>query len=136
MTNSDFALFGCLRSEPSSTSPNHVSSTAIDGSFQLSVTWNGSPAGGTYWVMVQNWLGFGIDEVELATAVVGGSDAGNLTVAGPKAVKAGVPFDVTLTWDEPSMAVDDTWFGLVELGADKKNVGNAGSLFVRLERTG
>jgi len=111
-----------------------VCSSASDTAFESCTL--SSPAGGTYWVMVQNWLGFGIDEVELATAVVGGTDAGNLTVSGPKSVKAGEPFQVTLSWNEPSMAVDDTWFGLVELGSDRKHPNNAKSLFVTLRRTG
>ncbi|HVM17379.1 MAG TPA: S8 family serine peptidase [Gaiellaceae bacterium] len=110
-----------------------VCASASDTAFESCTL--SSPAGGTYWVMVQNWLGFGVDEVELATAVVGGTDAGNLSVSGPKSVKAGVPFEVTLSWNVPSMATGDTWFGLVELGTDKRHPNNAKSLFVTLRRT-
>jgi len=95
-----------------------------------------SPEGGTYWVMVQNWLGLGVNPVELLTVVLAGSDVGNLTASGPKSVKAGTPFDVTLAWDEPAMEVDDTWFGFVELGSDKQHPNNAKSLFVAIRRTG
>jgi subtilisin family serine protease len=96
-----------------------------------------NPAGGTYWVMVQNWLsGQGLDDVDLAVAVVPGTDNGNLTVAGPAtAVPAGTPFNLNLAWNEPSMAVDDAWFALVEYGSDKQHPTNAGSLLVKLTRT-
>src|ERR671918_437439 len=73
--------------------------------------------GGTYWVMVQNWLsGRVLDDVKLVVSTVPGTDAGNLTATGPKRAGAGSSFDVTLAWNEPAMAVDDTWFGLVDLG--------------------
>ena len=96
-----------------------------------------NPAGGSYWVMVQNWLtGQGADNVDLAVAVVPGTDNHNLTVTGPTtAVPAGTPFDLNLTWNEPSMAVDDAWFALVEYGSDKQHPTNAGSALVKLTRT-
>ena len=95
-----------------------------------------SPAGGKYWVMVQNWLGFGLDYVKLVASVIPGSSAGNLTVSGPTSVPANTPFNVTLTWNEPKLEVDDTWMALVELGSDKRNPANAKALLVKLERTG
>jgi subtilisin family serine protease len=91
-------------------------------------------AGGRYWVVVQNWLGFGIDDVKLVTAVIPGQSFGNLSATGPKSVKANTPFDVTVTWREPSMAAGETWFGLVELGSDKQHPNNAKALFVKIER--
>lgn len=97
----------------------------------------GNPEGGKYWIRVQNWLTGGrvIDEVDLVAAVVPGTSAGNLTATGPKTVPANTPFDVTLAWNEPGLDAGETWFGLVELGADRKNPANAGSLFVTLKRT-
>jgi subtilisin family serine protease len=93
--------------------------------------------GGTYWVMVQNWLsGRVLDDVKLVISTVPGTDAGNLTVTGPKRAAAGSTFDVTLAWNEPSLAAGDTWFGLVTLGSDGSNPGNVGSLLVKLTRTG
>jgi subtilisin family serine protease len=96
-----------------------------------------NPAGGQYWVMVQNWLsGQGLDDIDLAVAVVPGTNNGNLTVTGPGgAVPAGTPFDVTLAWNEPAMAVDDAWFALVEYGSDRQHPTNAGSVLVKLTRT-
>ena len=98
----------------------------------------GDPEGGKYWIRVQNWLTGGtvIDEVDLVAAVVPGTSAGNLTASGPKSVAAKTPFDVTLAWNEPGLDPGEAWFGLVELGADRKNPANAGSLFVKLKRTG
>jgi subtilisin family serine protease len=93
--------------------------------------------GGTYWVMVQNWLaGRVLDDVSLIVSTVPGTNAGNLTATGPKTATAGTSFDVTLAWNEPQLAVDDTWFGLVDLGSDQRNPGNVGSLLVKLTRTG
>ncbi len=98
----------------------------------------GDPDGGKYWIRVQNWLtgGLVLDDVDLVVAVVPGSSAGNLTATGPKTVPANTPFDVTLAWNVPGLDPGETWFGLVELGADRKNPANAGSLFVKLTRTG
>jgi subtilisin family serine protease len=95
------------------------------------------PEGGTYWVMVQNWL-FGQvpDDVELAVTVVPGADNGNLTVTGPQSVSAGQPFDLTLSWNEPGLDPGETWFALVELGSDRKHPSNVGSLLVKIARTG
>jgi hypothetical protein len=49
-------------------------------------------------------------------------------------VPADTPFDVTVTWREPAMDPGETWFGIVELGSDKKHTNNAKSLFVKIER--
>jgi hypothetical protein len=90
--------------------------------------------GGRYWIVVQNWLGFGLDDVKVVTAVIPNQNVGNLTATGPKSVPAGTPFDVTVTWKEPAMDPGETWFGLVELGSDKKHPNNAKALFVKIER--
>ena len=89
--------------------------------------------GGRYWILVENWAG-GLSNVKLATAVIPGQSAGNLTATGPRSVAADTPFNVTLTWNEPGMDVGETWYGLVELGSDKKHPNNAKSLFVKIER--
>ncbi|MGH9247732.1 MAG: S8 family serine peptidase [Acidimicrobiales bacterium] len=96
-----------------------------------------NPDGGTYWVMVQNWLtGQGLDDVTLVTAVIPGTDNGNLTVVGPVGeVPAGTTFDVTLTWNEPAMDPGTTWFALVQMGSSRRNLGNVGSLFVTINRS-
>ena len=73
--------------------------------------------------------------VSLVAAVVPGTDARNLTVSGPRTAATGASYDLTLSWNVPTMQVGETWFGLVELGSDRKSPGNAGSLFVRPERT-
>jgi hypothetical protein len=87
--------------------------------------------------MVQNWAtGQGLDDVDLAVAVVPGTNNGNLTATGPTtAVPAGAPFNLNLAWNEPAMAVDDAWFALVEYGSDAQHPTNAGSLLVKLTRT-
>jgi subtilisin family serine protease len=91
--------------------------------------------GGKYWIVVQNWLGLGASTVELATAVIPGVDNGNLTATGPKGpVKAGTPFDVTVTWREPAMDAGEIWYGLVEFGTDRRRADNAKALFVKIRR--
>ncbi len=90
--------------------------------------------GGSYWILVENWLGLGLSDVKLVTAVIPGASAGNLTATGPRSVTAGTPFDVTVTWREPALDPGETWFGLVELGSDKKHPNNAKALFVKIER--
>ncbi|MGH3713334.1 MAG: S8 family serine peptidase [Micromonosporaceae bacterium] len=95
-----------------------------------------SPDGGSYWVMVQNFLtGQGLDDVRLETAVVPGTDSGNLTVTGPSGkVPAGSTIDVMLAWNEPDLAPGTTWFALVRLGSDADHPANVGTLLVRLTR--
>jgi subtilisin family serine protease len=105
-----------------------ASDTAIE-SCRLS-----SLEGGTYWIVVQNWLGLGASNVKLSTAVIPGTDNGDLTVTGPRSAKAGTPFDVTVTWRQPAMDPGETWYGLVEFGSDRKHADNAKALFVKIRR--
>jgi subtilisin family serine protease len=95
-----------------------------------------NPAGGKYWVLVQNWLtGQGLDDVDLTIASVPGTDNGNLKATGPSGtIAAGTPFGLTLAWNEPKLAVGETWFALVEYGADKAHPTSAGSMLVKLSR--
>jgi hypothetical protein len=96
-----------------------------------------SPDGGSYWVMVQNWLaGVAVDEVEGVVAVVPGSDEGNLTVTGPGRVSAGTPFDLTLAWDVESLAPGEIWYGHVELGSSRRSTADVGSFGVVLRHPG
>jgi hypothetical protein len=95
-----------------------------------------NPAAGKWWVLVQNWLtGQVLDDVDVTIATVPGTDNGNLKATGPTvAVPAGTPFDLTLAWNEPSLAVGDSWFALVEYGSDRTHPTNAGSMLVKLTR--
>lgn len=97
-----------------------------------------NPAGGRYWVLVQNFLtGQVLDTVDLTVAVVPGTDNGNFKATGPSGpVPAGQPFDLTLAWNEPKLAVGETWFALVEYGSDAAHPTNAGSALVKLTRVG
>jgi hypothetical protein len=95
-----------------------------------------NPTGGKYWVMVQNWLtGQGLDDIELTIATVPGTDNGNLKATGPTSpVPAGQPFGLNLAWNEPKLAVGESWFALVEYGSDKAHPTDAGSTLVQLDR--
>ncbi len=77
------------------------------------------PAAGTWWVLVQNWEGSGApaDAIRLVTAAVGGGAAGNLTVAGPVSVAGGVPYDLSLDWDDAAILPGTHWYGQFTLGS-------------------
>lgn len=101
----------------------------ISGGFELCASTTGSwreycdltdPAAGTYYVVVQNWAGSANqpDMITLATAVVPGTDAGNLMVTGPDSVPPLTPFDLRVFWDTPNMMVGDRWYGTFMVGAD------------------
>lgn len=94
------------------------------------------PAPGTYWVLVQNWNGSASqpDHVVLASAVVPGSDAGNMNVTGPAAVPELTPFDVQVFWDTPAMMAGDRWYGAFSLGTDPAHPGNIGFIPVNIIR--
>jgi subtilisin family serine protease len=116
------------------TADEEVCSSASDAVLESCQVPN--PSGGRYWVLVQNWLsGQGLDDVELTIATVPGTDNRDLTATGPAvAVPAGTPFDLTLAWNEPKLAVGESWFALVEYGSDRTHPTNAGSLLVELSR--
>jgi hypothetical protein len=111
-----------------------VCRSASDGVFESCQVAN--PAGGKYWVLVQNWLtGQVLDDVDVTVATVPGTDNGNLKATGPAgAVPAGTPFGLTLAWNEPKLAVGESWFALVEYGSDVAHPTNAGSALVKLTR--
>lgn len=94
-----------------------------------------APAAGKWWVLVQNWASSPalIDDIELTAAVIPGTNNGNLFVNGPSStVPAGQPFDITLTWNVPTLVAGDFWFALVEYGSDSRHPNNAGALLVKL----
>lgn len=94
------------------------------------------PDAGTWWVLVQNWYSSGSppDDVVLATAVVPGTDSGNMTFAGPASVPQGEPFDLRLFWDTPPMQAGDRWYGAFALGTDEGNPGNIATVPVNIIR--
>jgi hypothetical protein len=94
------------------------------------------PEGGSYWVLVQNWLtGQGVDEVDLTLAVVPGTDQGNLTVTGPTRVQANVPFALDYAWDVASLDSGEVWFGIVDLSSSSRTSGDVGSTLFILKNT-
>jgi hypothetical protein len=94
------------------------------------------PEGGTYWIMVMNYLtGQVLDDVTLQTVVIPPADNGNLTVTGPVgSVPAGESFPVELSWDEPGLQPGSAWFGLVRLSSRPDRAGDVGTLLVQLTR--
>lgn len=95
------------------------------------------PAAGEYLVIVQNWEGSTNqpDAITLATAVVPGTNAGNMTVGGPSgSIPEGEPFDLQVFWDTPTMAAGDRWYGAFSLGTSPGNAGNIGVVPVNIIR--
>jgi subtilisin family serine protease len=97
-----------------------------------------NPKNGTWWVLVQNWQGSAEqpDAIKAVTAVVGSTDAGNLTVTGPVSVPAQELFDLDINWDEPSMAAGDMWYAQFNLGTRRSQTGNLGFTNVDLAYIG
>ncbi len=95
-----------------------------------------NPAPGTYIVLVQNWeASVAItDSVTLATAVIPGSDNGNLTVTGPTSVAQLDPYNLTVMWNTPAMVAGDRWYGAFSLGASLATPGNIGTIPVNIVR--
>jgi uncharacterized repeat protein (TIGR01451 family) len=94
------------------------------------------PAGGTWWILVQNWEA-SLNPPDLTTlsyAVVPGSDAGNMTVTGPTTNPAGTPYDLRVFWDTPSMMYGDRWYGAFDIGTSPSNPGDIGRLPVNIVR--
>ncbi len=90
------------------------------------------PMTGTYHVLVQTWAGSGAaggDSMTLATAVVGSTDAGNMSASGPSMVPAGEAFDikVDLNLNGRRFAEGDRYYGSLAIGTDAANAGNLGS---------
>lgn len=88
------------------------------------------PAPGTYWVLVQNWQESADtpDAITLATAVLDGTSAGNVTVEGPSAQAQLEPFDLRVLWDLDDPQPGDVFYGWVTLGTDPGNPSNIGSI--------
>jgi uncharacterized repeat protein (TIGR01451 family) len=95
-----------------------------------------NPTAGTYFAIVQNWTpsAGAPDLVKLITAVVPGTDVGNLNVTGPASVPAGQLFSVNAAWNEPTMKTGDIWYGLFDLGTDAANPGNIGATKISIEK--
>ena len=95
------------------------------------------PDEGDWWVLVQNWASSGEDVADamiLATAVVPGADAGNMTFDAPASVPLLEPFDLTVKYDLMDAYAGQAWFGAFAVGSDAANPGNVGSVNVDLYR--
>jgi uncharacterized repeat protein (TIGR01451 family) len=71
---------------------------------------------GVYWVIIQNWKGSGAstDKVIYSATVIDESDVGGIfTVTGPASTVNGVPFDIQIAWNIPSLDAGDQRYGLV-----------------------
>ena len=97
-----------------------------------------NPDAGDWWLLVQNWQGSVAqpDRIVAVTAMVSPIDAGNMTVTGPASVPGGVPFDLDVNWDEPSMQGGDYWYAQFALGTEPSNPGNLGYVNVNLDFLG
>jgi subtilisin family serine protease len=77
------------------------------------------PQPGRWWIVVQNWEAStpdAKDEVVLAYATVSAGDDTTLTASGPGR-HAGGEIAIEVSFDQPLMAPDQTWFGAFEVKA-------------------
>ncbi len=96
-----------------------------------------NPQQGNWWVLVQNWNGSdegGKDAIILASAVVGNTDEGNMTIDGPSAVAGQTPFDVRVIYDLQESNEGQGWYGAFSLGTDAENPGNVAQFEIDLNR--
>lgn len=96
-----------------------------------------APAAGPWWVLVQNWQGSApgaIDSFTLSSAVLDGTDAGNIRIAGPAAVGHLDPFSLDLYWDDEAMEAGDRLYGAFSVGTDPARPGNLGRVVVTIDR--
>lgn len=97
-------------------------------------------------VLVQNVTGSGAardsfrllwGRVNADTALGGFAEgAGNLAVAGPAAVPAGQPFDLSIGWALPEARAGDRYIGVLSLGSAPGAPGDLGSTLITLEMGG
>ncbi len=95
------------------------------------------PAAGRWWVLVQNWQSSAPgarDKLTLSTAVLDGTDAGNMRVDGPAAVGHLEPFDLTIYWDDATLEQGDRLYGAFSVGTDPARAGNLGRVVVTVDR--
>ena len=95
------------------------------------------PAAGQWWVLVQNWHGSkpgAIDSFKLSSAVLDGTDAGNLRVDGPSAAGHLDPFSLRIYWDDETMEGGDRLYGAFSVGTDPARPGNLGRVVVTIDR--
>jgi uncharacterized repeat protein (TIGR01451 family) len=128
----DVDLFVGTGSTPSSGSLVCSSATSIALEY-CEIT---DPPAGTYWMLVQSWQQSANppDLVTLASAVVPGTDNGNLSVIGPPSVPELTPFDIRVYWDTPEMKAGDRWYGAFSLGSDAGHAGDIATIPVNVVR--
>lgn len=95
------------------------------------------PTLGNYWAIVQNWQGSGAatDSFTLSVSQVSRSNQSPVfSVTGPSNATAGIPFDLQLAWNFPSMQAGEKQFALLEIGTSSSEPNNILSLPVILTR--
>lgn len=110
-----------------STSPGPSEECQIDAVFPN--------AGSRYWVMAHKLSG--ANETVTGEIYSGAAASGlELGVTGPRTVAAQAPFKARVAWNLPSLAVGETAFALVNVGASAANPAGIGRIPLRITRTG
>lgn len=78
---------------------------------------SGTVTSGSYWVLVQNWLGSGAAEdlFTLETILVGNQEDDALRVMGPPETELGSPIELIAVWDVPDLMAGDRIYAILEL---------------------
>ena len=94
------------------------------------------PQPGEYWIHVQNWSssGNGADPVNLRYASLETDATGRFVATGPGIVDAGETIPMNFIWDNTTLKEGETWWGVIAIGTDRDNPGNALRVPVFLER--
>ncbi len=92
---------------------------------------------GTYWVLLHSWQGSGA-AADSFTMIIERLERNHpsaaMTVTGPEATTAGVPFAVDIHWNQPALRTGDRVLVLLELGTSASRPNDIASLPVKLIR--
>lgn len=82
----------------------------------------GNAAGGTYWILLQNWASANTDSRDVSRMRVVGveNQATSLVATGPGDVPGNTPFNVRLHWNAGQMRPGETWFGTLTPKASRQ----------------
>jgi subtilisin family serine protease len=107
-----------------------VATSLSDGWHELAEVAGDGLRAGNYWVLVQNFTASkrAPDDITAVTGVVPDGEIGNLQATAPAQVSAGQPFDLDLSWQLPSLAPGDRWYGLVYVNSGPGAGGDLGQI--------
>ncbi len=93
---------------------------------------------GTYWILVQNFEGYGEDTFTLATTILDSSpnsESKSITIKPSKSsVAMNEPFDMEIAWQTPDLKAGDGCYGFIKLGQVGGQIGGIAEMSFSLVR--